>query len=535
MKFENKLCQDLKDLEKIEKIILKCFGKHGKSALIQSRADSDSSSSSFILTNDCMTILSTIQLRNNQLFTTISKQISKNSTIYADNSKSLFIYILTTLKSILTPEYNQTNLEQIELIKSSFRVKNLSSLFEIFLNEWKLNENLTEIENLQDFLRFLPKLGAIYNLDTFNSNLSSISIGLVLDTLKFYLNQSIEFASTLNVLRQLLTDFEHILFYSDKLELEKSKLYKNGFLLDSRFNLNYIKNNSITKSIFLINQVENSNFKIEIKANLISSLNQIRNSEKSTHFSSKFLDELKSGQINLVFAEGPLNDLKKSQLSSINCSLINYLSRERIDFLCSRLNIEPAEPDSEIDEKKHVLLIDKIESVFGKESLNFFTCCEKKLVNILFCSPLKINFKNFRIYFHKCLKSLICLFDGSGLGLKNKIVKSSLFELTSIRVCKNIELKLIKNGELQDVPMVRFLMGLFQILVFKFENFQSLKDLHSFESTSLEKCDVYEPFNIKINCVYQCLSFVQSILKVDCICNVKSLSLLKSDHEDDDD
>lgn len=119
-----KLEQDLKDLQKIEKIILTCYGKYAKTALIQVKSDENFTSNHFILTNDCMTILNSIQLKHNQVYSLLIKVLKQHSSLNADGTKNLFIYILTSLNCLLQPKSeNFKTRENIQLVKSILRKK----------------------------------------------------------------------------------------------------------------------------------------------------------------------------------------------------------------------------------------------------------------------------------------------------------------------------------------------------------------------------------------------------------------------------
>lgn len=371
-------------------------------------------------------------------------------------------------------------------------------------------------------------------MNSFNSNLSQICFEIIVKFLNFKLNDpKIEFKNLENILRSIEQEFDEILFYNDRLELEKCKIYTQGFLLDIRFTLNYINQAKEIRALFLLKetQFQKEDITFELKSNVSNKINKILALDSSTHFSAEFLSQLKKHKINLLFCQGNIEEFKKSQLSFLKCSLICYLEKSKIEYLTEKLKIKPLYEKEFLISEENILEIDRIESIADSENLNYFkvNCLETRISSILFCSPIKINFSNFKIYFLKCLKSLLNLLTD---GL---ILKCSFFELNSIKICKNLQIKF--KDSLEDFVLWKYLESLFEILLFKLENFKTLKELHEFDQKkNLESIEFFDVFQIKFKCLLQSLHFSQSILNIDSICFVKSIELcnLKLESDDDD-
>jgi len=66
--------------------------------------------------------------------------------------------------------------------------------------------------------------------------------------------------------------------------------------------------------------------------------------------------DLKSNEIDLIIADGYISDFKKSQLKSINCSLVDYVTEEKINFICRKFQFDPVF-DNKINLKNILLYI----------------------------------------------------------------------------------------------------------------------------------------------------------------------------------
>ncbi|CAF0720366.1 unnamed protein product [Brachionus calyciflorus] len=516
------LIQYLDDVEKIERILLSCYGENGKSALIQASEETNTTNS-YTLTNDGTTILNIIQIKNNHLYYLINKTVQEFSIKNHDNTKSMFIYLVTSLKLLLKPAANNSNLNLIESFKSSLRNLNLPQIFDEISAEFvKSNENILVITDKAHLLQSLNSISVFYNLETFNLNLSKISIKLIKELISSYLEQtsSDDLSSLEENLRQILIDLPEILEHWDRSDLEESKILNNQFLIDRKFSIRTKKiEKKYFKAILMLKQ-EVIDAEIEVKSNLSSILGKTLEHNQLLIFSNEFIEDLKTNEIDLIIAEGYVSDFKKSQLKLIDCSLIDCVMKEKILFLAQKLRKDPVcfKKDNKISQEKNVIIIEFYE-ILNENLIAFKPKSKLFLSSVLFCSPLKINFVNFKIYILKCVKSLVNLVSNN--NTKCILIKNYCFEINLLNC--------LSKCDKIDFVSKYFLKSLFENLIIKFQKFKNIKDIHNFEPENVRK---YEILSNKFECLFNCLSFLKILFKIDSICFVKSIKLKEIKNDD---
>lgn len=532
----------IKDLKQIESIFLKCYGKYGKSALVQSSLSSDCEPS-FGLTNDGIKILNCMSFSDNHLLVLLVETIRKHSGSCGDNCKTLFIYVVTMLEVLFNVNNQFSNLIDCDEIISTFRTLNSTEVYEEFLDEWmKEDEQLTKIETKENFLSILPNVCVLNDLNNYNRQLSSIAVQLATSLIKSCLyTEEIE-----SNLRELLDDLDFILVYSDKFSLDESKLFKNGFIIESA-KLNMVHNGKANGLFLVLNEhnVNKTNTQIEIKSNLNESILNSFYSEKVNYFSKDFLDKLKANNIKIIFTTGCLNDLQKSQLNSIDVAPVSYLDKGLVEFLCKKIGIQPIEIDSIHDDHKQIDNYDALkanlfclESVLNIESdkINFFSL--SKIINlnyVYFCSPIKSNYTQFKLYLIKLIKTflngfqninLVSAYDNKNNGNKINnnllLIKCSKFEEIAIKLIESLCFNYSNLKNKSKFIIYNYLSKCFRLLDSKLNNNKRANEI------------LYEPFNLKLNCFIKSLLFVQNIIKIDNVYSSKiRITNSKTDQDSD--
>jgi hypothetical protein len=522
----------LSDLKQIERILLSCYGKNGKSALIQSTSNS-SETASFMLTNDAMTILSSMKFQDNQVLILLIETIRKHSVTSGDNCKTLFIYVLTFLTNLFE---SSSNKEEVHNFISFIKKTNLVFVYEEFLNQWNStlnnqNSSTFKVGTIEDFLSMMSNLSVLNDLNGLNRTLSSISSNLICSLIKnYFLSESNTFNEIPNILHALLRDLDHTLVYSDKFTTDRSRVFENGFLLNNKVLINHFENNEINNGIFLlVPRDEPSDVHIEIKSNFEENILNSFYAQKKSIFSAKFLEKLKVNNVNVVFTSGCLSELQKFQLNSQNISLVSYLNEDLIRFICNKLEKEPLEIVSinsdDFDEailKSNYIALESIE-IIENETLTHFKVSEKKNLNfVYFCSPIKLQFGQFKTHLYKVIKTLLCTFEELNLldmaknqNLSHLFVKTLFFETTSLKIFET--LKNLNTQSTEKFLFYKYLIKIFDLLIAKLSGHKIIL----YQETAEKQYTLYEPIALKFNCFIKSLYFIQSILKIDKIFFVK--------------
>ena len=96
------------------------------------------------------------------------------------------------------------------------------------------------------------------------------------------------------------------------------------------------------------------------------------NTGHGVSYSKEFLKCLKSNNVNLVLTSESVNDVKKAQLNSIDCSLVGYIDYNLIEYLNLKLGLKHLSSKSNPDEiKDNILNIESIENS-GNDLLYYF-------------------------------------------------------------------------------------------------------------------------------------------------------------------
>ena len=549
--------QFLADLKQIEKILLTCHGKRGKSALIQSQLKQNPESEatvSFVLTNDAITILNSMTFYDNQILLLLVNTVRKHSKSVGDNCKTLFVYVLSMLSSLYESNNRQ---DEAEKVVSFFRRANLVEIYEEFLGEWNIVEpdlaiKLTKIDH---FVDILPKLTVLSDLHSLNKTLSKISSQLVLDLVKNYIaakstEHELELEHVPSILNEILDDLEYTLVYSDRYTLDRSRLFANGFLLDYKVLLNHFDKHQTEDKInamFLLvsNQAdssEKSNIHIEISSKYHETILNSFYAQKTNFFSAEFMSYLRINSIRVIFTSGCLSELQKSQLNSVQVSLISYISVDLIRFICRKLGVEPIEIEaistddfSQILTRSNLIALESVECI-ENEKLTFFKVLgqELNLNFIYFSSPIKLQFSQFRSHVLKVLKTLLSNFDEINLvdksgneNIRNLFVKTSFFEAYSLRVVEHLKNVHCKNAE--KLLFYSFLGKTFASINCKLSGGKVLtRSLDEITTVKSENFFQVEPLSLKLTCFLKSLHFVQSVLKIDKVFLVKNKRLAAS-------
>jgi hypothetical protein len=523
----------LDDLSLIERVMLKTYGENGKTALIQS-VNKNTSISSFMSTNDGSCLLNSMEFTDNQLLKIISNTVKNHSNQNGDNCKSLFIYCYNLLNNLTT--YRNTN-EKSQVV-NYLRVESISRIYELLHAKWINNKKfLFKISTSAEFLDYLPSMSVLYDLKNLNPILSGISSDLVLKLIIYFLEKTDNLLEAKEKLIFIADHLEEIVIFSEKYLLSKSNFYSDGFYIDRRFNIGSISslNESNIKAIFLIRQVNESSSKsntfVSIDCDLAENIFKYFHVGNEQQFPDDFLNSLKQNDIRLVLACGYLTEMQKSQLNSIRCSLISYIDVDYVNFICSNYGFNPVFM-SECDKvslNEHVIQIESVENLDDEQLfyLKLHTChSTSKMGFIQFCSPVKMFFHQFKIYFHKVVKTLLIILETSHL-----ILKWNRFERVSAKLCKHLaEANDCSDGERM---FFKFLNVFFESLEFKFQKCNFLNDREYLLSVQTKKDNdinekeneesvFYEPFDLKLKCLMQSLNVAQHALKIDSVCFVKN-------------
>ena len=533
----------LTDLKQIEKILLTCYSRHGKSALIQSKLQQVSGEKvTFIVTNDAVAILNSMSFYDNQILVMLIETIRKHSKENGDNCKTLFVYVLTILTYLFESNNNQ---EEIQKVISFLRFSNLAFVYEEFLKEWNANcaqfsGQMLKVTSTQDFMDILPKLSVLNNLNGLNKSLSNISSNIIVNLICRYVeNERTQLAEIPSILRQLLDDLDYTLIYSDQNTLSSTRLFENGFLLNYRVLLDNFSRHTIHNAIFLLvknesETLETNAVSIQIDSNFQEKILDSFYAEKKNVFSNFFLDSLLSSKINVILTSSCLSELQKSQLNSMNISLISYIDLSSIRFICHRVGVQPIEIETICSASfgqqqliENSLALESIENV-ENDKLTFFKFSKKLNLNfIYFCSPIKLQFAQFKAHLAKVIKTVLNNFEEINLidpsanqTLRNLFIETSFFEMNSLKILQNL-----KNSNINNIESFLFYKNL--IKIFECVN---LKMNNSIRLTvNREDSDfVYEPISLKFSCFIKSLYFIQSLLKIDKIFFIKKKTLSKN-------
>lgn len=473
------LSDDLKEIQVIERVLWKCFGKHGQCALVKTRS---SSSSSFMLTHDGCQLLNIISpSAQNRLYTILINTINRHSKVYGDNVKLLFLYMTESIRRLISAD---------SCVRVALRLTSISSLIDL------VRANLITISHPPDsFDDLIPKLGVLTDLDKFNPGLATFSSQLIPDLIKAYPNSS--------NLRSIIDDFEFTLIYSDKSSMANSRLLTNGFVLDGKLNVSTDCFKRPMNALFMIkSNSDPTNVRID-------SMDTLVECQRGSFFSKEFLESLIHFDVGLVFYEGGLNEFKKQELKNRQRGFVAYLSIELVQFLCQKLHVQPIYED-EIWNKKNIDLASSIFRIESIESIDNFYFYRVNRVDhltfVYFCSPIRAVFSQFKSHLCKVLRTLASLFDDEGdQKLKFQLVYSNQFECQLAFIFQKLEYEYVRSNRNLGLTC-HFLRDLF-------ESFQIAEQTKS-ESNSFV---FYEPLNLKLAVLEECLENLKMFSSLDLV------------------
>ena len=514
------LKQHIQELNKIEQIMRVTYGKHGRTALIQSTANN-----SFMATNDGNTVLLSLSFFSSPVLKLVQNAINANSNSNGDCCKTLFFFVYDSLSCLTSQQLEGSNEVVAFLTKTS-----AASFYKTFMDEWRFNEATRSIQNANQFLDVLPQMAVLHDLTSSNEYFSDICIQLATCFIQHLL--LVKNHDLLDQqFHQMLNDLQHVLVYSDKLDLGNSKVFTNGFLIDRRFVLNNLSRHGekqikavlIQKSNETFNHKSNTFVTIESQQNLL----KFCESSDEISFSSEFLNLLTLNKVNLVFSAESISEVKKAQLNAIDCSLVSFIEPEVIQFIGDRIGVLPISSRSSHDDvKANILHLESMEQV-QNETCFFYRLAsvhaQVQLAYIHFCSPVKLFYQQFKSYLTKILRTFRCLFDKDD-QTSSMISECGLFES---RVEKIFE-KLENKSRLSEERLAfRYFKILFNSLDLKLNKNLSTGNRRSLLMRTIllgneNKQPIrYEPISLKLKCLIQWFSIIQQIIKIDRICCVK--------------
>jgi chaperonin GroEL (HSP60 family) len=533
---------NLNDLKQIEKIILTSYGKNGRNTLIQSSWSS--SSQNALLTNDCITILNSIKIEDNQLFKIVYESVKKFSRLNGDQCKTLYVFMLTSLGLILRND--NKHLSDMKTLKSELIKMSIGDFYEKFNQEWEAcfekddflkssSNSLEAADNPDLILSYFESICVSRDLASFNRSLSRVSTRLIKEILVFY-------SKSESFLTQIEHDLDEILTYSDNSSLEESKVFQNGFLIETKSQILHLGPN--LKCIFLYKSVidtekveielKNFDFKTDFTDKFYS------NEKSNLCFSSRFIDELKKHEIGMVFVEGGLSEIKKAQLHNLGISCVTFLDKEFLEFLCVKLSIKSLDLVNDgprIEAIKNVIEIEKIETV-ERDRVYFFKLKDNapKIVYIRFCSPIKLNFNIFKMHFLKVLRTLRTLCEKNR---SNLLLKAQIFDLYSLKLFRKMQ---HDAQNLDEKLLYTFFRQVFMQSYLKLNKIRLLDlnyDFYFDKNSDLllikeDAANLYEPFNLKTKMLVETLNVVKTVLRVSSIIYVKSVSFKGNKRDSDE-
>jgi hypothetical protein len=535
----------LNDIKTIEKVLLTCYAHSGKTSLIQSKLDLTTIDQTFILTNDGYTILTSMNFFDNQLLILIKKLVQNHSQLFGDGCKTLFFYISTFLDKLLEPELFLNNIQDLEKFTDILRLSYLSEFIDIFNSEWqkhiKTLNDIIILESVEDFLINVDKICVLNDLFNLNKNLSQITKDFTIQLIKNYMI-SVEL-NNINTIgdkfRTILNDLDHLLIFSSSSSLSSTKIYENGFLLESgRLSLNTIiniKNLADIKAIFLYQELDNeSHLDFKINLNSINDIDNLFYAEQASNFSNEFVENLNQTNIKLIFTNRALTDIQKSKLIVNNISYIEYVDLDKLNKISiNQLNIKSVNVNDSSIKENNIFYIDEMVNVESNKIIYFKLNKLKHprtSIFIYFCSPTKILFNHFKNNLIKTLKSFI------SLETTHVLIKSGIFEKEAIQVCHNLEKKYLNliNDDRKMYEYYIFFKVLKSIFHNLYEKLNKYNNLNDQLSMSLLISDVqkeaisFDVFYLKSQFIIQSLYFMQKISKVDKIIFYKKKDVIST-------
>ena len=511
--------ENLKELKIIERLMLSAYGPKGKTILIQS-CNKNSSINSFTMSKDGFNILNSMQFSDNHLLKLILNSVKSHSNINGDNSKTFFVYILTGLLALTRNKNSSIDFNQIQCyLRFTSVEKLLSNLFTEFDANY-LNQSTDDIKTFS-LNEILNDLCVTNDVSKSNKLFKDLGISLCVDFVQNYIENT-EYSQIPDNLKTIFDDLDNCLIHSDKNLMGASRVLSNGFLIDRKYSLNNLRDKPI-RAIFIENNPSNertSNEFLSINSSLSETLYDSIFYRKKTFFSETFIEALSNKNINLIFLSGSFNELQMAQLNSAEISLISFIDKNLFDFICFKLgkfyiNFQRDEDMDENNIEKNSLKIESYEKI-ENEDLYFFKVRKdlifSKLAFVYFTCPIKFLFNQFKCYIMKVVKTLLNLFDNS---YGKYLIKYSQFETISQKIIQKLEKETL---EINERFFYKFMDSFFKSLIQKFKRQENLclKNVPNILQTKIPSNNFnYEPLSLKVKCLIQSLSIIQSILKIE--------------------
>ena len=493
----------LKEIFEIEKVLETCFSNYNQqrpsTALIKKAEENK-----FLLTNDAITILNTLGIKNWLIKNYFFEYLNKHSSIYGDNCKVFYFYICEFLRFVVLKNEDEW---------TKYRLINLSALYESISKKSINHPSVRIVENLDEILdenremlmnkTDKAKLSVLNDLKIEKNFTTQLNL-LIIDIIK----------NNLKDLNNILDNSKHILYFTKSCSTSnEAKLYKNGFFINRNFQIKNLKNNKngLFKAIFLDNSLI---FALNAESVTIrnSSLNVLANLSLFTNqnvFRENFIKNLQDLKIEIILTVKPLNDWQKSQLNRLNCSVVSYLDEEYVDYLCFKLGINKISSLDDFNEK-NILNLNKIELILDKnhEILYFFQL--DNLNSSLIFAHIDVFLDSFqqqiKSHYFKVIKTIRLL------SQNKKLINCSFFEEI-------------------------FCLGEFDALDELYEDFfHVFKNLNKKFNKNRINMTIYEPFELKMRCLFGTLELLKQLFSLDDIVYIRSSKSIKiKNYEEEDD
>ena len=495
--------ETLKQIYEIENVLETCFSNYNKSTITKSAILKSNESNKFLLTNDAITILNTLNIENKIIKNYFIKHLNQHSVNYGDNCKILYFYICEFLrfyfKTSKKIEYRALNLYELYgLLNLCLSEPKYDSHFR---NEVSLQCILDENNSIKNHKKFHL---SVFNDLKIESEFKLAINQVIIDLIKLNNNQ----------INSLIGDLKHVLYFTKScLNSNQVNLYRNGFYINKKFQINNIKcYNQPLNMIILDNSfIKHLNENFTIQSTSLEELANLSLFKNHDTFKENFIQILVNLDINIILSAKSLNEWQKSQLNRIGCSLVSYLDEEYFDFLCLKLNLSKILDIDDINDK-NIIKLSKIELVVDKNNEILYYCQLTAPVTPLLFVHIDVFLDSFkeqiRCHFLKALKTLRLSLNSTE---NRRLVLCCKFEEALCSVFKTI------NKDFHEV---------FTKLNQKFYNINDTK------STCLV---IYEPLELKMRCFFMTLEFLKQLFNLDNIVYISRSEFIKNDTTSDSD
>ena len=509
----NEFKEALKELFNIERILETCFTNYNSlnheqksTTLIKSSGEQNNK---FLITNDAIVILNTLNIENKILKNYIYKFINQHSRFYGDNCKIFYFYLCEFLRYLL----KSNSISDGKYVK--YRLLNLRELYES-INKSFINQprECFAIENFNCVEEVLEENRKILNTNARRTSLSVLNDLKIEQTFKVKLNLLIieVVQNAKGDINGVIADLKNCLYFTKLCSNSNDvKAYKNGFLINRKFQLNNLNRQSYN-AVFLDNElIFHLNENLTITNNSLESLANFSLFQSQDTFREAFIENIKKFNINIILTIKSLNDWQKSQLNRLNCSLVSYLDEEYVDYVCLKLGINKIANGEDFIEK-NVISLDRIELILDQnhEILYYFRLT--KPYSSLFFAHINVFLESFKeqikSHYLKVLRIVRLL--------------SSSTQRCKLIMCTKFEGLIWRKVDPSNAFYNDF-YEIFTTLDRKFNN-----------NVDVEIC--YEPFELKMRCFLGTLELLKQLFNLDEIVYVRSFKPINNkSHLNDED